>query len=369
MLYTLLFGTGPLSDPNMHIQIEKLNLLGDALDERLNRAFLDHETFNLQYGADWLRNLALHALGEHDKAVIFIARLSPENFIACPLKLNSKHKHAHSLSTFYTSAYSPIICSDTPQVLFRSLFEHLAKVEKLSTLTLSPMDHSSAGFGFVQRALPQSGWKACHDFFCFGNWIHAMQDSAYEPYLSTRPSTLRNTVARKTRKFLKGEKGQLEIVQGGDKLALAINQFVTVYNNSWKIAEPYPDFVPALLRLSATRGWLRLGMAYYDGTPVASQIWLVSKGTAYIFKLAYDEDYQRLSAGTVLTAYMMQKVIEEDNVRNIDYLSGDDAYKADWMSQRKKQHGIAAFNPRTLGGLGLIASHKLKQLAKAILRK
>ena len=90
------------------------------------------------------------------------------------------------------------------------------------------------------------------------------------------------------------------------------------------------------------------------------------EGTAYIFKLAYHEDYKGLSPGTVLTAHMMQRVIEEDGIARIDYLSGDDAYKADWMSVRKEQYGLAAYNPRTPAGLALLAGHTLKQLAKKL---
>jgi hypothetical protein len=358
-----------LPSQNIQIQIEKLSLLDDSLNEYLHHAFMDHESFNVQYGSDWLFNLASHALDEHDEAVIFVARFSPDDFIACPLKLNTKNHRAQALGTFYTSAYSPIVCSETPEVLFRALFGHLSSVEKLSTLVLSPMDASSPVFSLIQRTLPQSGWKGCHDFFCFGNWIHILQEHDYASYLSTRPSTLRNTIARKTRKFLDGDKGRLEIVRGGDSLERAISQFINIYNNSWKIPEPYPDFIPALLRLSADRGWLRLGIAHYENIPVASQIWLVCNGTANIFKLAYDEEYKRLSAGTVLTAHMMQTAIEDDCVLKIDYLSGDDAYKADWMSQRKEQYGIAAFNPSSPAGLGLLVTHILRGLVKAVLRK
>src|SRR5690606_22629144 len=128
--------------------------------------------------------------------------------------------------------------------------------------------------------------------------------------------------------------------------------------------EPYPDFIPALLRLSASRGWLRLGIASYDNAPVASQVWLVCNGTAYIFKLAYDEHYKQLSPGTVLTAHMMRHVIEGDRIARIDYLSGDDRYKADWMSERGEQHGIAAYNPRSSRGLLMLLGHTFKRMVK-----
>jgi CelD/BcsL family acetyltransferase involved in cellulose biosynthesis len=38
-------------------------------------------------------------------------------------------------------------------------------------------------------------------------------------------------------------------------------------------------------------------------------------------------------------------------VRTIDYGTGDDAYKQDWMAERRTLWRIEAFNPRTLRGL------------------
>lgn len=356
----------PLAKSNQQVQIEKLDLSQVPLYAPLRLALSEYEAKNPQYGESWLSNLASHALDEYDIPVIYVARLSSDNFVACPIKENSQHKRATSLSTFYTCAYSPLVCSDRPEELFLALFQHLSHVEDISTLTLSPMDVSSPTFSLIQQALKEAGWKGTHDFFCFGNWIHSTEGQSYQSYLASRPSNLRNTIARKTKKFYAGDRGQLELVHGGDILESAIARYVSVYNNSWKREEPYQDFVPELLRLSANRGWLRLGIASYDGQPVASQIWLVSNGTAYIFKLAYHEDYKRLSPGTVLTAYMMQRVIEEDSISSIDYLSGDDAYKADWMSERKEQHGLAAYNPRSLEGLAMLTSHTLKRLLKKL---
>jgi CelD/BcsL family acetyltransferase involved in cellulose biosynthesis len=358
-----------LADQNNPIQIEKLHLPGDALDAELRRAFTTYEAKNPQYGADWLANLASHALDDHDAAVIYIARLGPENFVACPLRIDSRDKRAYSLSTFYTSAYSPLVCSDTPETLFLALFQHLAKTEKLAMLTLSPMDPDAPEFGHMQRALSRAGWTGTHAFFCFGNWIHDVQGHSYQTYLGSRPSSLRNTIARKTRKFFDADRGQIEIVEGGDALEAAITRYVTVYNNSWKNEEPYQDFTPALLRLAANRTWLRLGIASYDNVPVASQIWLVCGGTAYIFKLAYDENYKHLSAGTVLTAHMMQRAIDSDHIARIDYLSGDDAYKADWMSERRQQYGIAAYNPYSLRGMAMLMEYKLRKLAKTLWKR
>jgi CelD/BcsL family acetyltransferase involved in cellulose biosynthesis len=71
--------------------------------------------------------------------------------------------------------------------------------------------------------------------------------------------------------------------------------------------------------------------------------------------VAYDENYASFSPGTVLTAYMLRHVLENEAVNEVDYLIGDDAYKKCWMSHRRERWGIVAYNPGTLfGWLGIV---------------
>ena len=119
------------------------------------------------------------------------------------------------------------------------------------------------------------------------------------------------------------------------------------------------------------RGWLRLGVAWLKDEPVAAQLWIVAGGKANIYKLAYHEGYKSYAPGTLLTAMLMQHVMEQDRVAEIDYLIGDDAYKKSWMNQRRERWGLIAYNPRSLAGLlGLVrelAGRTLK-LVKAKVR-
>ena len=61
---------------------------------------------------------------------------------------------------------------------------------------------------------------------------------------------------------------------------------------------------------------------------------------------------------------MMEHVIDVDQVEEIDFLTGNDAYKQDWMSARGEYSGIAAYNPTTLRGLAMIAARGAKSLLK-----
>lgn len=126
--------------------------------------------------------------------------------------------------------------------------------------------------------------------------------------------------------------------------------------------------MPALINLCATKGWLRLGIAYYKEEPIAAQLWIVNHGRAAIYKLAYDEKFANLSPGTILTAHLMQYVMDKDKVYEIDYLTGDDAYKKDWMSHRRERFGLVAYNPRSFWGITCMSKHVIGILKKNIIK-
>jgi CelD/BcsL family acetyltransferase involved in cellulose biosynthesis len=143
-------------------------------------------------------------------------------------------------------------------------------------------------------------------------------------------------------------------MEGLERGIAAYNQ---IYAASWKVLEPYAEFIPGLIRTCAEQGTLRLGLAYVDGEPAAAQIWIVHAGIASIYKMAYDQKFRDLSVGTYLTTRLMEFAIDVDKVTEIDYLTGDDRYKKDWMSHRRERWGILALNPRTPRGILAIARH------------
>ncbi|MEY3264062.1 MAG: hypothetical protein RL717_1539, partial [Pseudomonadota bacterium] len=87
-----------------------------------------------------------------------------------------------------------------------------------------------------------------------------------------------------------------------------------------------------------------------NGQAIAAQLWVVVNKKSYIFKVAYDEKFKSNAPGTLVTAMLMKHVITHDKVSEVDFLTGDDSYKKNWMSHRRERWGIIAYNPKTLGG-------------------
>lgn len=262
-------------------------------------------------------------------------------------------RNVDALGNFYTALYVPPIDHGVTVADLAVLVRAACSVHRpVGRFRFSPMDSASREFTLLRGALEAAGLFT-FPYLCFGNW-YLLGRHVWVDYLAQRSGQIRSALQRYGKKF-RAAGGRLEIITGGDRLEAGIAAFEQVYSSSWKRPEPYPDFMAGLMGLCARRGWLRLGVAWLADKPVAAQLWIVSHGRADIYKLAYDEAHKVLSAGTLLTGALMQQAMDLDQVKEIDYLIGDDAYKAAWMGDRRERWGLVAYNARTLGGaLGLV---------------
>ena len=271
-----------------------------------------------------------------------------------------------SLSNYYTPLFDLVNTAQADDRFLRVLAERLhSGSTPFSEVRFAPMNPDSRGFALLKNAFRAGGWLV-DDYYCFGNWYQPIMGADATTYFAARPGRLRNTWLRAEKKLARTPGFSLRIVhEPGALLENAIASFVEVYNQSWKQPEPFPRFIPGLCRLAAEKGWLRLGLIEIKGKPLAAQLWLVSANKAYIVKLAYDKAFARSSAGTVLSAALFRHVIEVNRVNEIDYLIGDDAYKQEWMAQRRERRGIVAFNLRSLRGILGALRHYAGKLRKS----
>jgi hypothetical protein len=202
---------------------------------------------------------------------------------------------------------------------------------------IAPLDGEAEETAAFERALAQESWFT-RRYFAFGNWYLPCKGIAFDQYWSARASRLRNTLGRREGKLL--QSGSIEIVTQEAEVDAAMTAYEQIYAKSWKRPEPYPTFSRGWAHACAGHGWLRLGVARVGDTPIAAQIWFVFDRRAYIYKLAHDRDYDRWSAGTVLTAHLLRRVLDIERVIEVDFLTGDDPYKRDWMTHRRERVGL-----------------------------
>ena len=317
----------------------------------VQRLFERSERESVELGSTWYSNLVDSVYSSHDGVRFYVLRHKEVAIAAIPIVAHKRsgHQRIESLSNYYTAIYAPLFSAELKA---RDLLPLIARIRQdhapLASLKFSPMDPRSATYRKLLDALRMTGLLP-FEYFCFGNWFLPVSQP-WADYLKNRSGAVRSTIKRMSKKFAV-DGGTLQLLQGGAELDRGLAAYQEVYAASWKEAEPFPNFMPGLIRLCAERGWLRLGIAWLGDKPIAAQIWIVASGKANIYKLAYHENFKSYAPGTLLTAMLMQHVQEPDAVTEIDYLIGDDPYKKTWMNDRRERWGLIVYNPRNLVGL------------------
>jgi Acetyltransferase (GNAT) domain len=228
--------------------------------------------------------------------------------------------------------------------------EMLAERPRWDCLSLAELDPHEPSYAALLASLRRAGlFVECS--LSSGTWYEETRGLSFADYFAARPSKLRNTWRRKHRSLVRGRRIATCFYDRNTDIDQAIADYQTIYAASWKPAELFPGFVPALIRLAGELRALRLAIYHIDQIPAAAQFWIVWNGRAVICKLAHDKRFDELSLGTLLTMEMFERVLTEDRPREISLGRGDDPYKKLWLPQRRERWGITAANPRTLRGL------------------
>ena len=219
-------------------------------------------------------------------------------------------------------------------------------------VTLEPVPGEDGSADRLARAFRAAGWLVAVEP-CDINHVLAVRGRSFAEYWETRPGPLRTTLKRKAKKV------DVEILTRFDPAVWA--DYEAIYAASWKPAEDQPAMLRAFAQGEGAAGRLRLGIARAKGLAVAAQCWTVENGVAYIHKLAHLESHRQLSAGTTLTAALFRHVIDVDRVSLVDFGTGDQSYKADWMEEVRPRLRIDCLDPA--------APRAWAPLAKRLLRR
>lgn len=330
------------------------------VDERAHVFDATANPVNPFAGSQWVRHFIEQVVAEESRILVVDSATAGDSLLLLVRDAHGGNRYS-GLANYYASVYAPLVstASDRGGAVAQVVRQLAGARPKIATVNLAPLDAQAAETTALASSLSSLGWYV-RRYFCFGNWYLPCEGLAFDAYMAGRDSQLRNTWTRKSKRLL--AVGKVRIVTSVDDVGPAMDAYDAVYAKSWKQAEPYPGFVRGWARICARNGWLRLGIASVDDAPIAVQFWFTVQRRAYIFKLAYDDAQAKWSAGTVLTAHMVRHALEIDRVVEIDYLTGDDAYKRSWMTQRRERIGLMACNTRSLRGLAVAAKERVGEL-------
>jgi hypothetical protein len=322
---------------------------------------------------DWFQCLYSTAMADPVQLRLYIVSDDSGEVVACLFCCTRApdDRELASLSNYYTMEYGPVVKAgaDAKNACAALASFIAAERPRWHTVRIDYLKESNPASAALVYALVQTGFSV-HRHHQYENWYFDSAGASFDEYFATRPSRLRNTVERKSRKLYKSHQVAFELYRDqADDLERGVRDYVAVYNSSWKRPEPHPNFMPDLARRLVASGCLRLGVLYVDGKPVAAQFWITTRSEACIYKLAYDEQYADLSVGAVLSREMFRQALDIDRTTRIDYGVGSEAYKREWMSATQEIFGVRAYSRRTLHGVAYIVAAGLKAGVRRLVRR
>jgi Acetyltransferase (GNAT) domain len=290
-----------------------------------------------------------------------IARASSEGALAW-LFLTRSGDRVTGLANWYTMAFRPLYSGDSDparqQMMLTAVARRLAAARPaIASITLAPVPVVDGTSETVSRAFEKGGWRISRHQSST-SWTATVSGMSFDEYWAARPGQLRSTYKRRLGKA----NFDTVVLDHFDEQAWA--DYESIYAESWKTEEGSPTFLRALAEREGAAGCVRIGICRIDGEAVAAQFWTVENGRALIHKLAHRESAKEFSPGTILSAAMFRHVIDKDHVDIIDFGTGNDPYKADWMDTSAPLETIIAYNPRTLAGLAGSAKAALSRLVR-----
>jgi CelD/BcsL family acetyltransferase involved in cellulose biosynthesis len=313
--------------------IRDLELVGhDGLDDAAQPCLFNR--------LEWFRRTWRHCAPGREPLVV---RASDGGAAAWLFLVKQDGMRATGLASWYTLSYRPVFAGNTDaETQMRLLSAIAARLHgEVARVSLDNVPPDSATQ--ITDAFGQAGWRS---FVAdsHANWTHDVHGQSFADYWAARPGQLRSTVKRK------GAKSPLAIAIRHDFDSGSWAAYADVYANSWKPEEGSLSFLRAMAESKGSTGRLRLGVATLDGRAVAAQLWTVEAGTAIIHKLAHRTGLDALSPGTLLTRAMFEHVIDREHVDRIDFGTGDDRYKADWMTTRTMLQRLDLYDLRSVRG-------------------
>lgn len=260
--------------------------------------------------------------------------------------------HLAGLTNWYSFVIRPLYSGEGDRAAaLRALFAGLRR--RAARLSLHPV--GTADREAIVAGLRDAGWWVDASVAGDRHWLD-LTGLDHDGWWESRPGALRNTVKRKAKKNI------VDLALFTDFDAEAWTAYESIYAASWKPEEGDPALLRAFVEAESARGTFRMGLARIGHQPVAAQFWTVEDGTAFIHKLAHVEDSQKASPGTLLSAALFRHVIEVDGVQRVDFGTGNDAYKRDWMNRHEPLWRIEAFNPARIAAWGPALKARMRSM-------
>jgi CelD/BcsL family acetyltransferase involved in cellulose biosynthesis len=153
----------------------------------------------------------------------------------------------------------------------------------------------------------------------------------------------------------------------------AFERFIRLHEARWAAsgeagaisAQTMKQFQREVVRRMAQAGWLRIEELWVEGDCRAALYGFETGRRYYLYLSGYQPEWAKLSPGFAIIGLAISRAIER-GVREIDFLRGDEAYKAAWADTARSTVAVQVTARTAAARLFVVRAH-LRAAARALL--
>jgi len=250
---------------------------------------------------------------------LFPARIEPRRYgVKLPVLAGWTHSYA-PLGT-------PLVEREAAEPVIAAWLAHLADNPQLPGLLLLPYLPADGAFAATLGVILRRAQMPAADF----NRRHRAQLVPGNDRLLYVEHTLGQHKHKELRRSVRrlGDVGAIlfTTATAPAPVAAAVRDFFKLESRGWKgeagtaaaLHDDIRRFITAAVAGLAAEGKVTINRILIDGRAIAVTITLRSAGTAWFWKIVYDEDYARYSPGVVLTFAVTEDLVEDRTIVRTD---------------------------------------------------
>jgi CelD/BcsL family acetyltransferase involved in cellulose biosynthesis len=253
--------------------------------------------------------------------------------------------------TYRQSDYTGFVIAEEEEASLKLVINHLFEQNDWDFIYLLDVPETSLIF----ELLP----KVAADIPRF-----AIEEGKLCPYIVI-PSSMDILLSRLSAKFRKNLRRSMKSLKSDcqrvelkrydefDSVEEAMNIFFSLHQKRWATQgrpgvykdNKKRDASIESSKLYAEKGWLALYFLTVDDKPVAAQYCLEYNQRMHYGLGGFDPNYSKYGVGNLITDMVLEKCVER-NIKEYDFMKGDEPYKFEWTTRCRRNLGIRFVNKK-----------------------
>lgn len=204
-----------------------------------------------------------------------------------------------------------------------------------------------------------------------GDGAYLKTETSFDAFRSKLSSNFRSNLNKAHNKLKKLSDVEVEFKSGRVADDSDLLHMAAVEDKSWKgkagtsilKSQSLIDFYSVVCRRLSKTGWLEWHFLNAENKTIAANLAINFAGSIVVWKLGYDEAFNRYSPGSILFERLVQRACKSDEIDEINLMT-DMPWYDNWNMERRKYFQVRIYSLRPIPFLFALIPIKLKNILR-----